>query len=87
MYEINVKKKVNKFIYTLSNSQIIREKLEELKHFKTDRRLHLDIERLKGKNKNLYRLRVGEVRFIFEIIKSKKLIVVKLADYRGSIYK
>ena len=87
MYEIDIKKKVFNFICSLENSDRIIKKLKELKNFKTNKKLHLDIERLKGKNKNLFRLRIGEIRFIFEILKEKKLIYVKLADYRGKVYK
>jgi mRNA-degrading endonuclease RelE of RelBE toxin-antitoxin system len=87
MYNIDLKKKVNNFIESLQNSEEIFSKLKELKKFKTNEKIHLDIERYKGKNKNLFRLRVGEVRFIFEIFKKEKIIYVKLADYRGKVYK
>jgi len=88
MYEIEIKKKVFKFIETLNNFDEIKVKLKELKEFKSDKKLHLDIERLKGQDKNteLYRLRIGEVRFIFEVLKDENTIIIKLADYRGRIY-
>lgn len=87
MYNVDIKRKVYQFINTLPNSETIKEKIKKLKLFKTNKRLHLDIERLRGKYKNLYRLRIGEVRFIFEVHKTEKLIFIKLADYRGSVYK
>jgi len=87
MYNLDIKKKVFNFIESLQNSKEIKEKLIKLKDFKTNKKLHLDIERLQGKNKNSFRLRIGEVRFIFEVYKNEKLIYIKLVDYRGKIYK
>lgn len=87
MYDIDVKKKVNNFINSLQNSDEIFLKLKKLKNFKFNERIHLDIERYNGKNKNLFRLRIGEVRFIFEVFKKEKIIYIKLADYRGKVYK
>ena len=84
MYQIIIHKRVNKFIDTLPNSKKIKEKLRRLKNFKSGKRLGLDIERLKGKNKNRYRIRIGEVRYIFEVIKPN--IFIDAADYRGKVY-
>jgi len=61
--------------------------LKELKKFKTNEKLNIDIERYKGRNNNLFRLRIGEVRFIFEVFDKEKIIYVKLADYGGKVYK
>tara|TARA_Y100000310_G_scaffold325294_1_gene388555 strand:+ start:737 stop:991 length:255 start_codon:yes stop_codon:yes gene_type:complete len=83
MYEIKIKKKVDRFIDSLENSGIIRDKLLDLKYFKS-RKIRLDIERVKGKKENLYRLRVGSLRFVFEVMKSR--IIVKSGDYRGNVY-
>ncbi len=74
MYEVIIKKRVNRFIDSLSNSEIIREKLRRLKDFRTNKILGLDIARFKGKQKNRYRIRIGEVRFIFEVILDKIFI-------------
>jgi mRNA-degrading endonuclease RelE of RelBE toxin-antitoxin system len=87
MYEIDIRKKVYSFINSLENQKEIINKIRQLKYFKTNTKIHLDIKRIKDKNKNLYRLRVGEIRFIFEIFKEEKIIYIKLADYRGRIYK
>jgi len=89
MYTVEVKKKVLDFVDTLPNMFTIRQKLGELKAFKGQQRLHLDIERIRGtkNSEQLYRLRIGDVRFIFHVFKDKKIIYVKAADYRGNIYK
>lgn len=89
VYFIDVKPKVYKFILSLENSKHIFEKLKLLKNFRNGMKLNLDIKKLRGQDKNieLYRLRVGEIRIIFQIIEKKKIIWVKLADYRGRVYR
>jgi len=84
MYEIIINKRVKKFVTTFPNSKKIKEKLRRLKDFKSGKRLGLDIERLKGKNKNKYRVRIGEVRYLFEVVKPN--IFIDSADYRGKVY-
>jgi len=88
MYDVEVKKNVLKFIESLPNSNHIKENLKELNKFKSDKKLHLDIKKLNGgtKNQEIFRLRIGEIRFIFEILKEENLIIIKLADYRGRVY-
>lgn len=83
MYEVIIHKRVNKFIDTLENSSIIRDKLKRLKDFKSNVRLGLDIARYKGK-KNRFRIRIGEIRFIFEVIGTE--IFIREANYRGKVY-
>lgn len=84
MYQIEVKNKIIKLINNLPNSQIIWTKLKLLEDFKSEKKLNLDIEKMKGNYKNHYRLRVGNIRIIFGILKNKLLI--KSADYRGKVY-
>jgi mRNA-degrading endonuclease RelE of RelBE toxin-antitoxin system len=69
MYEIRIRKKVDRFIDTLQNSSRIKSKLQDLRYFKT-RNVRLDIERYKGEGRNLYRLRIGDIRFIFQVMDS-----------------
>ena len=83
MYEIKIKKKLDGFIDSLENSENIRNKLLDLRYFNS-RKVHLDIVRVKGKKKNLYRLRIGRLHFLFEVLES--MIIVKMGDYRGSVY-
>lgn len=84
MYQIEVRNKIIKLINNLPNSQIIWTKLKLLEDFKSEKKLNLDIEKMKGNYKNHYRLRVGNIRIIFGILKNKLLI--KSADYRGKVY-
>ena len=88
MYNIELHNKVFKFINSLENSNEIWSKIKLLKSFKSDKKLGLDIKKLRGQKKNLelYRLRVGDIRVIFQILNDKKVIWVKAADFRGNIY-
>ena len=45
----------------------------------------LDIKPMEG-NKNHYRLRIGSIRFLYELDKEKKQILCYQADNRGDIY-
>ena len=89
MYFVDIKKKVQKFINSLENSSEINKKLKLLEDFKSNEKIYLDIEKLKGKGKKFefYRVRIGEVRFVFQVLKKEKIIWIKFADYRGRIYK
>jgi len=50
-------------------------------------RNHPHIKKLKGELKNMYRFRLGEVRFIYEIEAESQTVRVKTIDTRGSVYK
>ena len=46
---------------------------------------NLDIQKL-VRTKNSFRLRVGDLRAIYEVEKEKKIIYVWEIDYRGKVY-
>lgn len=46
-----------------------------------------DIVTIKGQDRNLFRLRVGKYRAIFEIRKNELIILVINIDKRGDVYK
>jgi len=83
MYKIVIHKKVDKFIDSLENSFIIREKLGRLKDFKSKIKLNLDISKYQG-SKDRFRVRIGEVRFIFQVLGQE--IYIREANYRGRVY-
>ncbi len=45
---------------------------------------HQDIKKMKSHGEDTYRLRVGKIRIIFQVIENKIKIVT--VDYRGNIY-
>ena len=85
MYKVRVKREVSQFIDSLPNSEEIKEKLIRLKHFKSTKNIHLDIKRYRDKKRDIFRLRIGKLRFIFEV--EENLIFIKAADFRGRVYK
>ena len=54
MFVIDIKKKVYKFLKTLDNSETIFSKIEQLKYFKSNQRISLDIERMLNLNKKYF---------------------------------
>ncbi len=82
MYEIEISKNVLKFIKDKKNSDLIFDKLKRLKNFNLD--FSLDVKKLKGKYKNIYRFRIGKIRFLFYLIDKK--IIIYACDHRKNIY-
>lgn len=84
IYEYNIRKKAMKFIQK-------QERRQQERLLKAIYALPLigDIKKMVGEN-NLYRLRVGDYRLLFEMLEKSNeitLIDVTNADNRGQIYK
>lgn len=79
-YIIKIEKKPKKFIdkQDKASKERIYKALKELPNG--------DVKKMQAKHE-LYRLRVGEFRFIFKIIHNEIIINVIDADNRGEIYK
>jgi mRNA interferase RelE/StbE len=86
MYSLIIHKKAVKFLNSRnpSSKRIIAKKLELLKENPYSHPL-LDIKKLKG-IENVFRLRIGTVRIIYQVIKNDLLILVISAGGRGDIY-
>ena len=79
-YKISIKRKAQKFIDK-------QEKTQQVRLYKAIYKLPAgDIKRMKA-YENMYRLRVGKYRIIFEWIENQLIIDVMDADSRGDIYK
>ncbi len=79
-YTIKIEKKPKKFID--KQDKITRERIyEAIKNLPNG-----DVKKMQTKQE-LYRLRVGEFRFIFKIMQNEIIINVINADNRGDIYK
>lgn len=87
MYRLLISKRVIKFIDSLPTNQrqLVFHKFELLR---TDPFTHpqLDIKKMKYSSL-VYRLRVGKLRFIYEIDQDEIVIFVFTAGNRGDIYK
>ncbi len=87
MYSLVIHKKAAKFLKSRNSStkSIIGEKLELLKINPYAHPL-LDIKKLKGVE-NVFRLRVGTIRIIYQLEEQELLILVISAGGRGDVYK
>ena len=85
-FEVNIKKKALKFVSRLDKKH--RENLEkELLLLKDDPvpiKL-LDITKIKGE-KYTYRIRIGKIRIIYEVMWNDKIILIKKVDFRKKAY-
>jgi mRNA interferase RelE/StbE len=87
MYSLIIHKKAAKFLKSRNSStkRIIVKKLELLKENPYSHPL-LDIKKLKGVE-NVFRLRIGTIRIIYQVEEQELLILVISADGRGDVYK
>ena len=87
MYKILISKKVTKFI--LSQSSPLQNNIKRKINLLSENPYKypsLDIKKMKGYN-NIFQLRIGKIRFIYEIKNDQLLILVFTAGSRGDIYK
>ena len=76
--------KALKFLDKLDNTRrtFIYEKLSSLKDFPE---VNMDIKKMKGMD-NIYRIRIGKIRIIFDVDKNESIITIVNIDFRGNIY-
>jgi mRNA interferase RelE/StbE len=86
MYNLELAKKVVKFIDSLNAKERIRiaKTLESLceNPFRQD----IDIKKLAGKEE-IYRLRIGDLRFLYKIYSDRLTILMFKAGHRKDIYR
>jgi len=87
MYSLKISKKALKFLQSRSASdrKIIKQKLNLLRENPNSHEL-LDVKKLKHKGE-YYRLRIGKMRIVYQILNEKLIILVISAGNRGDIYK
>ncbi len=86
MYKIILHKKVIKFINSRNpkDKQKIKEKFELLQNNPYPANFQLDSKKLK--NRDGFRLRIGNYRFIYDVVENELVIYMEDADNRGDIY-
>lgn len=87
MYSLKINKKALKFLQSRSTfeKKIIKQKLTLLRENPNSHEL-LDVKKLKDKGE-YYRLRIGKMRIVYQILNEKLIILVINAGNRGDIYK
>ena len=85
-YTVEISFKVRKYLKKLNPLLRVRliRYIDSLEDFSN---LNLDIKKLKWEKKEIYRLRVGKYRIIFEKQDDKLIILVMDIGSRGDIYK
>ena len=86
MYRLLIGKKAAKFLTKLNpkSYRIVSNAINKLSNLHEAK--NLDIKILKGKFKNMARLRVGSRRILFTIDEMKKEIRIWIIEDRGDIY-
>jgi len=86
MYTIVPHKRVIKFINkrTAKDKKRIKEKFIALQKNPYPTNASTDIKKMQGQNG--YRLRIGDYRFLYDIVESELIISMEDADNRGDIY-
>lgn len=87
MYSLKIHKEALKFIQSRSDSErkIIKTKLDLLTENPYNHSL-LDIKKMKGL-KDVFRLRTGKIRIIYQVKEAELIIFVVTAGVRGDVYK
>ena len=65
-----------------SDRKVIKDRISKLAYFPF---AHLDVKKLKG-NQNVYRLRSGNYRIIFEYFKDERVIKILKIGKRSDVY-
>jgi mRNA interferase RelE/StbE len=86
-YSLKIHKQVKKFLLSLSPEWRNRfhDKLEILRQNPRDSK-QLDIKPMQGADDNLYRLRIGQYRLIYQIVDQELVIFLMTAGSRGDVY-
>lgn len=86
LYKIIPHKRVIKFINsrTPKDKQRIKEKFILLQQNPYPSNSNIDSKKLQ--NKNGFRLRIGDYRFIYDVVDNELIIFIEKADNRGDIY-
>lgn len=85
MSEIRFYRKVQKELKSLSK-QDARRAIQEIARLKYPPPKFLDIKKLVN-TPNFYRLRVGKIRVIFEVLERGTVIMIRKVGYRGNVYR
>ncbi len=87
MFDIYLSTEVQKFHKKIKNEKlkkILRECYDALKKEPFN---GANIRKMVGKFKGLYRYRKGNLRIVYDVLKKKKIVYIKVIDDRKNIYK
>ena len=88
-YEVIIDKRVERDLENVPN-HIVERFLHLLDEFEKDPLRHrpkFDVKHLKGFPRNLYRLRIGDYRILYNVDKEKKEVKLTMIVHRKKVYK
>jgi len=86
MYEIEFSRKAAKF-YQKVDTTTVRRLNAALNILAEDLFSHYSIKRLSGELKGSCRIRVGDIRIIYSVDESQKIVYIEVIGFRGDVYK
>lgn len=86
MWKVVINDKIGKRLQKLPSSEQkkIKKTLTSLRHNPLPK--GKDLKKLQGKKHTLWRIRTGDLRFIYTLLPKKKLIKMIKIDFRGRVY-
>ena len=83
MYKIIFSRKASKFVSNLKLAY--KNKIKDILKLLKENPFAYPYKKIKGEN-NIYRIRIGNYRVLYEVDKTKKRIIIIKIDKRGRIY-
>ena len=86
MYEIELAKKAAKF-YQKADTPTVRRLNAAFDRLAEDPFHHYNIKPLSGELEGSYRLRIGNIRIIYSVDDTIKIVYIEVIGFRGDVYK
>lgn len=86
MYEIELSKKAAKF-YQKADTVTVRRLNAAFDSLAEDPFHHYNIKPLSGELEGSYRLRIGNIRIIYSVDDTIKIVFIEVIGFRGDVYK
>lgn len=86
-WKIGYSRDAEKFINKHDIREKVRNALNKFLRGMKGESVNIDLRKLTGDWEGYYRIRIGNIRIIFDISKESRVIFVKKVDHRGDVYK
>jgi len=86
-WKVEYSKEAKKFINDQNIWSEVRSSIRKFLEKIKGKNINIDLKKLVGDWEGYYRIRIGKVRVIFDIVKENRMIFVEKVDYRGKVYK
>ncbi len=86
MYEVELSRKAAKF-YKKVDTVIVRRLNAAFEQLAEEPFHHYNIKSLSGELQGSYRLRIGNIRIVYSVDDSVKIVYIEVIGFRGNVYK